>query len=106
MTDPHAPYVPTPEFRERFASDVDPSLGYSKRVTAISIGEEEPPEGLAQDWISLYDAEIAMTDASLGNFVEALKERELFEDAIMIVTSDHGEEFQDHGGWGARPDSV
>jgi arylsulfatase A-like enzyme len=45
----------------------------------------------------LYDAGLAYTDAQVGRLLDALRERGRFEKAIVILTSDHGEEFQDHG---------
>ncbi len=48
----------------------------------------------------LYDAEIAKTDAVFGGFLEYLSERGLDRSTIVIVTSDHGEEFWEHGGTG------
>jgi len=45
----------------------------------------------------LYDAAIAHADARVGDLVGILKERGLYDDAIIVVLSDHGEEFLDHG---------
>lgn len=43
-----------------------------------------------------YDAEIAAADAGLGRIVAAVRENR--PRAVVIVTADHGEEFNDHGG--------
>jgi len=48
----------------------------------------------------LYDAEIAKTDAVFGGFLGSLAERGFDRHTIVIVTSDHGEEFWEHGGTG------
>ena len=47
----------------------------------------------------LYDGEIAYTDHELRRLFEALKKLDLWENTILVVTSDHGEEFFEHGGW-------
>jgi arylsulfatase A-like enzyme len=47
----------------------------------------------------LYDGEISYWDAELGKLLERLRERGLYDDVTIIVTSDHGEEFNDHGGF-------
>jgi len=47
---------------------------------------------------ALYDSEIAFTDACIGGLLETLKEMGVFENTLIILTSDHGEEFMDHGG--------
>ena len=47
--------------------------------------------------IDLYDSELAYNDHEIGKLVKALKELELYDDTIIVVTSDHGEEFGEHG---------
>lgn len=51
--------------------------------------------------IATYNAEIRSMDDGFAYLVEALKERGLYEDTLMVFTSDHGEEFGEHGaiGW-------
>jgi choline-sulfatase len=46
---------------------------------------------------SLYDNGIAYMDKCIGDLFEMLKSMDLFENSLIIVTSDHGEEFQEHG---------
>jgi len=45
----------------------------------------------------LYDAQIRQLDAELGRFVAALRKLELLDETLLVVTSDHGEEFMEHG---------
>lgn len=45
----------------------------------------------------LYDGGIAYTDARFGELMAALRERGLYDDALIVVVSDHGEEFLEHG---------
>jgi arylsulfatase A-like enzyme len=45
----------------------------------------------------LYDAEIARTDARIGQLVSALKRHRLFENTLLVVTADHGDNFGEHG---------
>jgi len=52
--------------------------------------------------LALYDGEIAYTDHYLGLLFEALRERGLYDDAVIVVTSDHGDEFFEHGQKGHR----
>jgi arylsulfatase A-like enzyme len=47
-----------------------------------------------------YDNGIRATDAVMGTLFDALKKNGLYEDSIIVVLSDHGEEFLDHGGFG------
>ncbi|NOR13136.1 MAG: sulfatase-like hydrolase/transferase [Candidatus Aminicenantes bacterium] len=50
--------------------------------------------------IALYDGEIHYTDEVLiGPLIEKLKELGLYQNTMIVLTSDHGEEFFDHGAW-------
>ncbi len=44
-----------------------------------------------------YDSEIAYTDHHLGRIFATLRDNKKYEDTIVVVTADHGEEFLDHG---------
>ncbi len=47
--------------------------------------------------IDLYDGEIAFTDHHVGKVLARLAELGLDDDTIVVLTSDHGEEFGEHG---------
>lgn len=47
----------------------------------------------------LYDAAVRQADKRVGEVVEVLERRGLWDDMLFIVLSDHGEELADHGGW-------
>ena len=50
--------------------------------------------------IGLYDGDIRYTDeAFIGPLVKRLRELGLYDRTLIVVTSDHGEEFFDHGSW-------
>ena len=46
--------------------------------------------------LALYDGGIAWVDSEIGRFLDALEELGLSEDTLVIITSDHGEEFFEH----------
>ncbi len=48
--------------------------------------------------VNLYDGEIAFTDRSVGRLIEGLRSSGQSESTIVVLASDHGEEFLDHGG--------
>jgi arylsulfatase A-like enzyme len=51
--------------------------------------------------IGLYDGEIRYTDEEfIGPLIAFLKEAGLYDRTLIIFTSDHGEEFFEHHGWG------
>lgn len=47
--------------------------------------------------VSLYDSEIAFTDSHIGVLLGALRRRKLYDNSIVILTADHGEEFMERG---------
>jgi len=49
---------------------------------------------------AVYDSEIRFMDETLAR---AFERSALLDNALVIVTSDHGEEFFDHGGWAHGP---
>ncbi|MHA1793111.1 MAG: sulfatase [Promethearchaeota archaeon] len=52
--------------------------------------------------IDFYDAEIIDVDEKINKLVNYFKELDLYKNTIFILTSDHGEEFNDHGDYGHR----
>ncbi|HET9225052.1 MAG TPA: sulfatase-like hydrolase/transferase [Thermoanaerobaculia bacterium] len=57
----------------------------------------DPPEPFKSRYPSAYDGEIAAADAIVGELVQSLKNSGLYDPAIIIFTSDHGEGLEDHG---------
>lgn len=45
----------------------------------------------------LYDGEVAFTDHHVGRVIAALEEQGLLERTVVVITSDHGEAFREHG---------
>ncbi len=56
-----------------------------------------PPPPFNKPDLHPYDGEIEYTDHLLANFFKFLKEKGLYQSAIIILTSDHGEGLGDHG---------
>ncbi len=46
---------------------------------------------------ALYDAELSYLDYRVGEFCRALRKKGLFDDTVLIITSDHGENLGEHG---------
>ena len=57
-----------------------------------------PNANLAQLESDLYDGEIAYTDTWVARLIARIEELVPSDDTIIVVTSDHGEEFGEHGG--------
>lgn len=57
----------------------------------------QAPEPYASRYEHPYDGEIARTDAQVGRLIERLKQLGLYDNAIVILLSDHGEGLGEHG---------
>jgi len=99
-SDPHEPYRPPPD-HDRWREFSGP-----RGRTLL-----EPPSRIPRDGATFseaevealtarYDAEIAFFDEQFGRLMRHLMESDLFSNSLVILTSDHGEEFLDHGAWG------
>jgi len=102
--DAHLTYDPPAPYRALHASPEDASarshvFGHVNEIVAFRRGELE----LSSDTISrleqLYDGEVAYMDAEVGALLDGLEERGLLDEAVVVITADHGEEFEDHGGF-------
>jgi arylsulfatase A-like enzyme len=101
--EPHSGYAPPAALRERFVRD--PELdrrsppASSDHVLDLATGRRTAsPEEIGR-LVDLYDAEIAAADEALGRLLDALAARGIGADAVVVVVSDHGEEFGEHGGF-------
>ncbi len=57
----------------------------------------EPPEPYKSRYALPYDGEIARADEIVGRLIAFLKERGLYDKALVVFLSDHGEGLNDHG---------
>jgi arylsulfatase A-like enzyme len=95
--DSHSPYTPPEAYARQFDPDWvgEPVTRWDKEWGSPS----DSPDRL-QNLVAQYDGSIAYWDAQLKRLVGALRARGDFENAIFVYTSDHGEEFFEHGNWG------
>jgi arylsulfatase A-like enzyme len=86
--------------RGRFTS------GYEGRLTLPLLGfgkanaSWKPPARRDRRFVvGAYDEELLFVDAQLARLFEGLQERGLLDEVLVVLTSDHGEEFFDHDGF-------
>jgi len=91
--DPHQPYTPPPEF-----SSLPPHAHPRIDLQRIRMGYDRVDPELRNRLQTLYRDEIRFTDHSIGRLLETLRDMGLYEDTLIVFTSDHGEEFWEHGG--------
>jgi arylsulfatase A-like enzyme len=93
----HSPYEPGQEFlaglglhpRQLSMRALDRQAQFNSRVSAEDRRTME----------ELYDAEAHQFDYFLGDFIRFLKQSGLYERSLIVLLSDHGEEFGEHGAW-------
>src|SRR5438046_8377719 len=56
-----------------------------------------PPEPYFSRYPNHYDGEIAYADEIVGNFLGFLKRKGIYDDALIVFLSDHGEGLNEHG---------
>jgi len=97
--DVHEPYVPD----QRYIDLVDPSVRPSRAemlrlfkevLLKRDVAHKETVELLR----TLYCAHVREMDDAVKELVGILETREVLQDTCLILTTDHGEEFGDHGG--------
>jgi arylsulfatase A-like enzyme len=95
--DPHVPYFPPERFQEELNNEpiseiriADLWYKLNGRPKTITHAERESLE-------QLYDATVRYFDHEFGRLLDDLEEMGI-DDAVIAFTSDHGDEFRDHGG--------
>lgn len=102
--DPHSPYEPPDEYVSRFSDPKDehrlPESEFGKirgQVNSRSRDVTKADRLAVGNALDRYDAEILYWDEQFGRMLKTLKRLGLMENTIIAVTSDHGEEFLEHG---------
>jgi len=82
--DPHHPYAPPPPYDAMYTNIIAPDTPMRS--------ERE-----------LYAGEVSYVDAQVGQVIANLKQRGLYDETLIVVTSDHGEGFgEQHWGYTER----
>ncbi len=100
--DPHAPYYPG---NKKFREGLDTKFGNIEpkefQAWKVMEGKKEKPDKREtkkiKEW---YNAEIRYVDYNISRIMETLKNLGLYEESLIIITSDHGECFGEHNIWG------
>ena len=101
--DAHGPYVPPPGYEGRFGIRPKPPRDYEFLFSIMGMESSSMRKRdilLARD---CYDDCIAFLDEQLGRLLDQLQRGGLLDNTVVIITSDHGEAFGDHGHFGHGP---
>jgi arylsulfatase len=102
--EPHGPYRPPERYTKRFAGEYD-GHHFIKRGNPVPIGKMLYDNGPHYDitdrdiqhLVDLYDDEIRYFDGVFRRLIKYLERRDLLDRTLIIISSDHGEEFLEHG---------
>lgn len=100
LLDAHFPYEPPEPFRARLggtdAAVARVQQGGRRAELAMIAGAAPFPR---EELSALYDGELATADHFVGELVAALEEAGVFDDTLVVVTADHGEQLGEEGRW-------
>jgi arylsulfatase A-like enzyme len=108
LMDPHSPYYPRQEAIELMGQN---SLKPSRARYLNSYWNRGDLAARRLRWhredvVALYDAGIRWVDTQLARLLDTLRGLGRWENCVMALTADHGEEFLDHGGRYHPPSRV
>ena len=106
--DIHLPYDPPAPYRDQFGGDYDGPINGRRTLDALRRergfkgyrnqgSEPELAEADRARIIDLYDGGILYTDTFIERLRLLLRELDLLDETALVVFSDHGEEFWEHG---------
>lgn len=97
LMEPHSPYDPPAWTREMFPPQGRPEPIGGRRPPPAWLLKNSPDD--LRLYESRYDEDIAAADIAIGHLFHHLAYGRGLKDSIVVITSDHGEEFLDHEGW-------
>jgi arylsulfatase A-like enzyme len=102
LMSPHHPYDPPPPFDRAFVTvpQDPPVTNYPRKSYFFGEQGEALADEKREDMVGRYDGDILFVDTVLGGFFAELRARGLLDRTVIVLTSDHGEEFFDHANWG------
>jgi len=97
--DVHEPYVP----ERKYIDMVDPTINLDdvemfRLFKDVLLKRDVSDAGMVEILKKLYCAHVREIDDGVKDFFGILEKLNLLKDSIIIITSDHGDEFGEHGG--------
>lgn len=98
LLEPHLPYHPPADYRQARLSDIPRDYVVTTTMAhELNAGLRDPESFDFERMGRLYGGDVNTADRYLGELLRLLKEHGVYEDAVIVVTSDHGENLGDHG---------
>jgi arylsulfatase A-like enzyme len=99
---PHQPYTHPEEMRAAFQGKEPPEYrpedyhpGFYEHPVKDNKRSWDPPP--MPEWINLYDSHLKYADWTVGELLRLLRHTDLLDNTVLVITSDHGEAFGEHG---------
>lgn len=96
--DVHAPHFPPKNYITKLNYKISE---FTKKKVNAFVSYKLNPEDIEVSK-KLYSASLLYVDSEIKKFVDLLKELGIYEDTVIIITADHGYEFGEHNGSGAK----
>jgi arylsulfatase A-like enzyme len=93
----HCPYSPSPLYLSKFHSKEAEYVDTANRCGNPDYNAMKLSDAQVRYISNSYDGSILEMDEMLGRFFETLKKKGALDQTLVVVTSDHGEEFNEHG---------
>lgn len=100
--DPHEPYDPPERYRQMFAAGYEGKLKPEDEFVSLYSDRDFDSPADARFVQDLYDGEIRYVDDELARVFDAVRSTGGEGSTVFVLTSDHGEEFRDHGAMGHK----
>ena len=97
--DAHEPYIP----ERKYIDVVDPSISQTEDqmfalYKDVLLNRDVSDENVTKILKNLYLANVPIADNAVKEFFGILQEMDFLKDTVIIIGSDHGDEFGEHGG--------
>lgn len=98
VMDVHQPYVPPPPFDRKFSDRSHAEVAdYPPAIDGLRA--KRPDDATVRLLVDEYDGAIAYADDEIGRLLDRLQAKGVLDRTLVVVHSDHGEEFWEHGGY-------
>lgn len=97
--DAHSPYLPPAPFDSLFAGDRDQRRYADRYLAAVerAFGRGPMPQPLLREYLDGYDGALRYLDGQIDSLLGELDRRGLLANTVVVLASDHGEHFGEHG---------
>ena len=107
---PHSPYDPPQRYLDMYEDALipDPAIGdwcgkYAKKLNPEETAQDAPYGNFGNEYARNsrrhYYANITFIDEQIGRIIQTLKEKDMYNDALIVFISDHGDMMGDHYHW-------